>query len=285
MSMEKKIAEMIKERIGKDVEVSQKEIVKMNNDVRKAFCVKPVESNIAPTIYYDESSSDDEIVEYVVSTYIDKCQESPNIIDPNEIMTRDYIINNVYPVVVNHDRNSENMTDDPDGIVNLPYIEDLSITYKISVSINNSNDSGSITVRNKHLDVIGISVEELNEAALNNIKGKARIQSMFSILSIVDDSVPDTGAMIISNDSKCFGASVILDPEVDKWFKEFGDAYIIPSSVHELIAVPCSDDEDEERFLSEQIKTVNSTVLDPCDFLSDNLFKYDESGFHKVEVA
>ena len=55
-----------------------------------------------------------------------------------------------------------------------------------------------------------------------------------------------------------------------------GSYYVIPSSVHELIIVP-EEVADDPGALKSICREVNSTVLEPDDFLSDNVYRYDRN--------
>ena len=55
-----------------------------------------------------------------------------------------------------------------------------------------------------------------------------------------------------------------------------GDFFIIPSSIHELIAVPISDNPEEQLDrLEDSVRGCNATVCEPEDILSYNVYYYD----------
>ncbi len=76
------------------------------------------------------------------------------------------------------------------------------------------------------------------------------------------------------------GAGILAIPcLLEKIREKIGDCYIIPSSVHEIIAVPESAPVPAEE-LREMIVSVNKTCLLPEDILSNRLYKLDETGLH-----
>ena len=56
---------------------------------------------------------------------------------------------------------------------------------------------------------------------------------------------------------------------------------ILPSSIHELILLPATDDTDTD-YLSGMVKEINRTTVSEKDFLSDHVYLFDEQGFHTV---
>lgn len=79
---------------------------------------------------------------------------------------------------------------------------------------------------------------------------------------------------IISNKSKIRGASAILNR---KALAEFGKKYntnkivAIPSSIHEMLLVPYTEECDIDIF-SKMVKEVNNTAVDPTEQLADRAF-------------
>lgn len=73
--------------------------------------------------------------------------------------------------------------------------------------------------------------------------------------------------------------------EVQNWKRdavEHGDFYILPSSIHELLAVPVSTAEIEE--LRQMVKEVNDNEVAPEEILGYEVYRYNrETG--EVEVA
>ena len=51
--------------------------------------------------------------------------------------------------------------------------------------------------------------------------------------------------------------------------------FVIPSSVHEILAVPYRNDPEIIDFINESIHEINDTELNPMDILSDHVYIYD----------
>ena len=78
---------------------------------------------------------------------------------------------------------------------------------------------------------------------------------------------------ILTNSRKTYGACSILYPEVLEQVAEQmeGDIYLIPSSVHEMLALPKEQERSGEE-LQAMIAEVNSTEISPEEVLSDHLY-------------
>ena len=84
----------------------------------------------------------------------------------------------------------------------------------------------------------------------------------------------DNKIMFITNDTKIFGAGMIFckDALNEARFKMHEDEiYLLPSSIHEILAVPAGDVSKYETMVSK----VNDTQVKPKDLLSYHVFKWD----------
>lgn len=63
----------------------------------------------------------------------------------------------------------------------------------------------------------------------------------------------------------------------------YGDYYIIPSSIHEVLLLKKQKGRQmEESALLRMVQEVNYETVSERDFLADSLYVYDSTGFHKV---
>jgi hypothetical protein len=60
--------------------------------------------------------------------------------------------------------------------------------------------------------------------------------------------------------------------------------YVLPSSVHEVLAVPVSQCDHVEG-LAYNVRAINAGIVSKDDYLSDNVFKYDAGLNDIVTVA
>ncbi|MCR5330366.1 MAG: DUF5688 family protein [Lachnospiraceae bacterium] len=85
---------------------------------------------------------------------------------------------------------------------------------------------------------------------------------------------------VLTNHSGVDGAScIVYDGLLERIKRRIGRGfYIIPSSVHEVLILPESDEFCKET-LEDMVRDVNSTVLAEMDILSENVYHYPEDSF------
>lgn len=162
----------------------------------------------------------------------------------------------VYPVL----RSFENVLDRELGI---PLCDTVMVCYRVPIE----NPKGFLLVDQALLDVWGVTLDEVNAAAQQNTD--MCITKVFEMT-------------VITNKSGTDGAGVIVSPRnIARLVKEFGECYIIPSSIHELIAVPMSWDAEDVLGV---VADVNHTkgVVNKAEYLADAVFKCDATGLKVV---
>ncbi len=88
-----------------------------------------------------------------------------------------------------------------------------------------------------------------------------------------DDQLP---MMVMTNQEQMFGASALFYPEaMDQLAEKMGGNYfVLPSSVHEIIAIP-NDGNSTAKDLEQMVHEVNATQVDPKEQLSERVYHYD----------
>ena len=163
-------------------------------------------------------------------------------------------------------------------------VEDLAITCH--VFLENTNESlCSTIVNNDLLNAFGISKTQLFQDAVENGEKlmPITIQTMTELMEksgisqsdefLVKSKIP---MYIISNSLSLNGAASMFYPGVMDEISERcnGDFYLIPSSIHEVLAVPATSDIDVEK-LEQTIEFVNETQVYGPDQLGNHLYRYD----------
>ena len=214
--------------------------------------------------------------------------ETPEIeMNVEKWIDRKFILDHVEYRLVNAERNAEKLKDIPGK-----KIADLVAIYGVVASAG-EDGMMSYVLTKVILDRSGISFEELDEAAKKNTK-KSRFsvrtmnEVMYELIGVnVGSEIeePDEPQMyVLTNARKLYGANIMLYKEYLEIAAEKmnGDFYIIPSSIHELIAVPVLAQGLEE--LREMVKEVNDNQLAPEEILGYEVYRYNrETG--EVEVA
>lgn len=161
------------------------------------------------------------------------------------IQDKDEMLNRVLFRVVSTDRNASLLADVPHH--DLP---DLGLSMLFYLFLESTGSSrATMLICNKHLGMWGTSGLELLEHAWKNtplVMGHA-INSMYEILNKYANlpSATDVSKMfppmyIVTNKHNLYGAACILYPDVlNKIAQKLdSDFYILPSSLHETIAIP-----------------------------------------------
>jgi len=187
----------------------------------------------------------------------------------------------VYMRLINKERNLEQLE-------SIPYRDfmDLAIVYYYSVILEDDT-RGTLIISKEHLELLGITEEELHQAAESNCQ---RFQP--TKLRCMQDLLYDLGRKIgveiyqakecypymfvLTNTKGMFGAvSMTSTEELACFAKRLGKSfYILPSSVHEVILVPENKEFCVEYFAN-MVREINETQLDPTEVLSDSIYFYD----------
>lgn len=150
---------------------------------------------------------------------------------------------------------------------------DLAIYY--IVRAKNGDDMMSLFVDKPLIDKWGIGMDTLDAQARENAKKDGyTIQDAAGIIEA------DPSYMYMLTNRYClYGAAGMLDKSMLAQFadEKGADIYILPSSVHELILLPVTEERDKGG-LNEAIKDANRITADPGDRLADHVYLYERSG-------
>lgn len=215
----------------------------------------------------NEEKTPEEFAQYVINnleTSIDVSRIEDIIRDKNEVLNR------IIYILVNKKLNAKRK-----NIVRFPVCDTLEKHFKIDIS--DVFKDGMISVEQKHIENLGITLSELNEAS--DINTSKNMPAVLTDMSSFIDIPIETDLYVLTNNVKMYGAGVILYDGINDMLSDaVGEGFaLIPSSVHEWIVVP-SEFSDVD-FLTKTIGEVNSTVLKPEEVLSDRPYKFDNGRF------
>ena len=164
-----------------------------------------------------------------------------------------------------------------DGTITIPYL-DLELYFR--VNLDNANMANGIyKVTEKMFTSWNITKEDILDAATrtNTYTAKSMRETLKEMIGdMFDDSLeipPEQDQTVITNEIKTYGASALYNKEL---FKEIADKcesdlYIIPSSIHELIAISIKNGGSKES-MDSMVKEVNETQVEPEEVLSDHVY-------------
>lgn len=195
-----------------------------------------------------------------------------------------------------------NTMQNEDMLKNLPHREfqDLSIMYRWIVGVDQKGLS-SIVINNNVAKSLGMGEEELFKAAAENTRRilPPVVQSMNEVImdmfmadgmpkelaeQMIGEQEPEMTMWVISNERKIDGAaSMLYEDKLHSLAEKVGtDLYILPSSVHEVIAVSVEMGEPEE--LARMVSEVNMDQVDISERLSNQVYHYDKD-LRKITLA
>lgn len=288
----------------KNANMDIRQAVKNNDVVLDGLTIFNPNGNMSPTIYlnaayeeYQQGMDIEEVVGKIADSYIEHIEPREEYrfnFDLQEVKNYEVVKDFVYP-------NVSNLQSNVNRLSNIPYTqkEDLAITYHIWAN-GNEESMGSITINNDLMEMYGIGVDTLHEQAMNNLdkispmKFESLQETMVGMMAcdfakeegisideakdLIRGSIPNAGPDVycLSNESRANGAVYIMREDVQQMVAEKlgGDYYVLPSSIHETLIVPKSENMPFQE-LQDMVQSVNATCVSEEEVLSDGVYQYD----------
>ena len=246
--------------------------------------------NVSPTLYinhmyehYLETENLQEVLQSAARRMDMAFKEMPEVGDVNLEGAKDNIVFQVINTLQNEDM-----------LRDMPHREfqDLSIIYRWVVKVD-ENGIQSSAIRNNLAEQLGMNEEQLFKCAVENTRRifPPTVKSMNDVIRemFISDGMPaevadmmigempeDKMMWVISNDRGINGAgSMLYEDNLHKLaMKLETDLYILPSSVHECIAVSTNVGDPYE--LAEMVSEINMGQVALEDRLSNQVYHYDK---------
>ncbi len=280
----------------KDAEVRVGKVNKVNRDLDSVTIVMPRDDgsnkSIRPAIYINdmyESYKDSEDLQLVMKQAaakmmgaISQGKEMMPMIE-NLMESKDKI---VFQLI--------NATQNAEMLKGVPHREfqDLAIVYRIVVQITPHDGIASAMITDPLAESMGLSEEELFNLAAENTKKifPVKIQTMAEVLKgifekngtpeeVIEEMLPDLPEemqmYVITNEYNLNGAGAMLyEKELGELADKVGaDLLILPSSIHEVIAIPDMGRDPKE--LADMVREINANQVELSERLSNQVYKYD----------
>lgn len=282
--------------IGENVEIKEKYVHKTNETI-EALTVSKLDydygkATVSPTIYPRDYEQDiasgvtlSEIGEKIRQQVDWAYENSPKL----SVFTSEEASKHIRMVLINKDENLEIISNSPHYD-----IADTGITAipRWFLDTKPGDETASFIVNNEVAKSLHMTSQEIIDLAYMNTQAEAfKVRSMEEVMAEImgpgfAEIMPfgDTPEMIvISNDRGLYGAAGILNEgAMERVAEKLGtdEFFIIPSSLHECIAIRCEGNNPEE--VKAMIMDVNATQVAKQDFLSNELMKYKGE---KIELA
>lgn len=280
-----KIREYLPETF-KDAEVSL-QVVQKNNLELTGIVIRSIASNISPTIYldsfysqYESGEGMSEILQKIAEVRVN--HEFEDNFDVECITNWDRCRERIIPRIVCLEDNKAFLAEKV-----YTTIADLAVTYCILLEESYSDGVMTVSVTKQLMNNWGLMVEELHEAAINNMPSlvpstfRSMAEVMRDMLAMSDEEYEmlpmssDEQMFVLTNELKLNGAAAILDTDLMlAIFEKIGEFYILPSSIHEVLIVPMSSNMQADD-LRAMVKEVNDTQVSPEDRLTYSIYSYN----------
>ncbi len=234
------------------------------------------ESNVSPIFYtekfIEEAENENRTLGEVTSAIINAYEANKSFaFDVNSLANKDFILNNLY--IGLQKSGTENI------VKRSCHLEGIESYLYIRGNVDNDG-SYSIKISSPILQMANIAEAEAWEKAEANTYAETSLESMAKVLAdmmgmeCTEEMEKQTPFYVISNTSKVKGASAILNK---KALIEFGKRHrtnrivVLPSSIHEMILVPYTEEVDINTF-SSMVGEVNNSQVDPTERLTDRAY-------------
>lgn len=285
-TMKKEVRALLPEDVREGIDISDAEVVKLNDQRLHGLIFRLPQRDAAPTFYIDELFSSYEKgakIEELADMLADWYAESAGIEGPPDTeLSYEAVKDRLAVRLVGSERNREYLSDKP----HLDMGNGLALMADIRM--DGKQNEWRTVVNNEVLDLIGADRGTILDEAVRNAAetdpptlvdmSRDLFRPERTNLLERNEAIPaeDISTMyVLSNSSGMMGAAALFYPDVMKRSAEIlgSGYYILPSSLHELILVPDSEDITETA-LCDMVREANRTVVEPQDVLCDEVFHY-----------
>lgn len=284
---------------GSRVEVSTK--TKVNRDATGISVIPAgVENAITPLVNldgfyerYKQGTDMDTLLTQMSECFTEafkSLNDLPYANNPMEQMDKDKI----YMQLINRKSNEDLLNTVPHRD-----FHDMSIIYRV---LMDKSEEGiqSVVITDDLAEMMDLTEDELFERASEQTKElfPVKIDTMGNVMrgflgdfDVTDELMDDMGfddslgMYIVSNDMSVSGATYMVYDDVlyDVASRLNENLYILPSSIHEFLAVPESIGDPET--LSEMVRDINASTVKEVDRLSNQVFMYDKDLRELTQVS
>lgn len=282
----------------RDAEIIISPAQKVNRTMDGLSVYKNGDTQIFPTIYVEDmyrhyQSCND--LEAVFQRSAGKYAEMLGIAKSFETdLSMEHFKDNVMMCLVNTEQNQELLADVPNRA-----FHDLSVIYRWVIG-GIPDAAGSVIVTDSVAKLAGVTEEELFQCASKNTRQISPVsiitiqELLFELMPLppemksmlAQEKGPEENMWVITNENRYNGAvSMLYEESLHELAEEVGDdLFILPSSIHEVIAIPAGMAEGNPAYLAEMVHDVNMGELELEERLSNSVYHYDRNA-RKVTLA
>lgn len=294
--------ELVASFCSADTRVMITEVNKNNGVKRMGLMMKDIASNMAPTVYLEDfynefqrGKSLSEMAQAIVKIYQNR--QLVCGFDVKQFKEFEKIKEKIVYRIVNKEKNEALLRDSP-------YLEflDLAVVPYVAFFMEDGN-IGAILIKQEHLELWNVSEETVLNIAGENTprflpprisKMEDTLRELFAMnhleqeqgvtqfLADMEENSEKIPMYVLTNQRNWYGAACMLYQGVVEMFAQQiqKDVYLLPSSVHEVLLVPVTEELCPEE-LTDMVQEINSTQIPVEEVLSNHVYKYsiEERGF------
>lgn len=276
------ITRMLQEHFKSDAKIFIKPIVKNNNIAIDGLIIQENSVNISPTLHllsyykdYQKGESIEHVLKHILKDY--KRHQPGHNLELSFFTQYDMAKYHIIFKIIHYESNLELLK-------NAPHFRflDLAVVFSFLLSDTPAGNA-TILILNSHMEYWNVTKEQLFAAAKTNTPALLpfRIEPIEKLLEKMlpgavprefKDAIP---LYVMSNTSNLHGAAAFLYPEhlLDFAREKDCDIYIIPSSIHEILLMPATEDINP-RDLTVMIKQVNKNHVRKDEILSSHPYYF-----------
>lgn len=288
-NFKKELAQEIRRKAPKGMEVSFCSIPKNNGIVLDAVTIWNRECVLAPAVYlegcYQEYCDGKELTDLAVEVLEMGSAGTLKDFQTDSFLQWETAKEHIYRKVIHYRKNRKLLNQ-------VPHIRVLDLAIVCYYQVPESQlEEAAILIHNSHRENWEISEGELFETAkCNDRHGRpAKFLEMDQLIrSMMNDSersvfeqelqerrLTPVPMYVLTNQKRQLGAVCIFYERMTEILAEYlnSDFFVLPSSIHECIIVPDSGMFSKEE-LREMVCEVNRTQVEPQEVLSDHVYHY-----------
>lgn len=281
---------LLSQKLEEGFEAKQILVTKNNGVKKKTIVVRKAGCEYAPSFYEDElfrsvregrtvEQLADEIAKVVQNEYRSQS------FDGNALCEKEFVEENLYLQLIHREQNRELL----EGSVFVEMFDLAAVFYVLTEQSFDGIKSFRLpkAVWEKlefgdpkaYFEKALRNTEKHFPATVKDLEESVRdcLQKEF-VPDREEFSLPEGSGLlyVVTNKMKINGAVSVLYPGMlQRLFLKFGNFYLIPSSIHEMLVVPEKGESDAE-ILNRMVKEVNGSQLIPEEVLSDHVYFYSE---------
>lgn len=289
----------VKSIVGEECSVSINCVMKINRELQ-GISILQRGTSISPSVYledyYKEYQSGRSINEIATEIVAISKQRKHNVVSIAEnLQDYQWAKPRLRVKLINYDRNEKLLQSSPHerllDLAIIPYVvlmqeEDI-MTTRVPLTLLTTWGIDQATVlkvaKENTLMMSPVVIEEMTDfifhmmlKEFNTMESDREDDREEMLKALLGKDTKEKEMYILTNEKNLDGAyAAFQTKELASLSDKIGTGklYILPSSIHELLAIPAFDIEPDK--LREMVKDINCTQVPEEDFLSDTIYEYD----------